>query len=131
MKTHVINVQLRISANDCVSNADILNDLHDLLSEIQEQPPYRSTDGAAWWTNSSQAVSAGYEDAAEQLRAEDDPDYRHRPHGFPPPTHEFAGSNSDRQCVGLPGHCEDCAQTGHVAAHPDLGCGDVGCNSDH
>ncbi|MFI6215677.1 hypothetical protein ACIBCD_27105 [Nocardia brasiliensis] len=28
-------------------------------------------------------------------------------------------------------HCDDCARFGHVAAHPDLGCGDVGCVSAH
>lgn len=49
----------------------------------------------------------------------------------PPPTHPFAGSNSDRQSTGLPGHCEPCAQFGHIIAHPSLGCGDVGCNRCH
>ncbi|GAA1753713.1 hypothetical protein [Nostocoides vanveenii] len=43
----------------------------------------------------------------------------------------FAGANPNRQSVGLPGHCESCAQHGHVAAHPDFGCGDVGCDLDH
>jgi hypothetical protein len=47
------------------------------------------------------------------------------------PTHKFAGSNSERQSVGLPGHCERCAQFGHVRAHKNLGCGDVGCDRDH
>lgn len=47
------------------------------------------------------------------------------------PTANFAGSNSERQSVGLPGHCVKCAEHGHVAAHPDLGCGDVGCNAAH
>lgn len=28
-------------------------------------------------------------------------------------------------------HCDVCADFGHVAAHPDLGCGDVGCDSAH
>jgi hypothetical protein len=45
--------------------------------------------------------------------------------------HEYAGSNSERQSVGDPGHCEACCSVGHVVAHPDLGCGDVGCDSDH
>jgi hypothetical protein len=49
----------------------------------------------------------------------------------PPPTHVHAGTNSDRQSVGLPGHCERCAQYGHVAAHKKRGCGDVGCNDAH
>lgn len=48
-----------------------------------------------------------------------------------PPTALYCGSNSDRQSVGLPGHCEPCARIGHVAAHPDLGCGDVGCAANH
>jgi hypothetical protein len=48
-----------------------------------------------------------------------------------PPTHAHSGSNSERQSVGDPGHCELCAQVGHVVAHPELGCGDVGCDDDH
>lgn len=54
-----------------------------------------------------------------------------RPVAMPPPTHRYAGSDKARQEVGLPGHCEDCAQFGHLAAHPNLGCGDVGCTSPH
>lgn len=42
-----------------------------------------------------------------------------------------AGVNTDRQSIGLPGHCEECARIGHVNAHPNLGCGDVGCESPH
>jgi hypothetical protein len=49
----------------------------------------------------------------------------------PPPTHPLAGSDAARQSVGLPGHCEDCAALGHVIAHPELGCADVGCDIDH
>jgi hypothetical protein len=45
--------------------------------------------------------------------------------------HEYAGRNSERQSVGDPGHCEACCSVGHVVAHPDLGCGDVGCDSAH
>lgn len=41
------------------------------------------------------------------------------------------GSNSARQSVGEPGHCNRCAKFGHVKAHPNLGCGDVGCDSGH
>jgi hypothetical protein len=48
-----------------------------------------------------------------------------------PPTHPFAGSDPARAGVGLPGHCEPCAVVGHVAAHPDYGCGDVHCRADH
>lgn len=43
----------------------------------------------------------------------------------------FAGSNSDRQSIGLPGHCERCSQFGHMRAHPNLGCSDVGCRRSH
>lgn len=48
-----------------------------------------------------------------------------------PPTVLYSGGNSDRQCVGLPGHCSVCAIIGHVLAHPELGCSDVQCNSVH
>lgn len=46
-------------------------------------------------------------------------------------THDFAGRHKARQEVGDPGHCERCAQVGHVKAHPSLGCGDVGCTRAH
>lgn len=46
-------------------------------------------------------------------------------------TDSFAGTNQQRESVGLYGHCDDCALLGHVLAHPDLGCGDVGCNRAH
>lgn len=49
----------------------------------------------------------------------------------PPSTHPLAGSNKERQEVGDPGHCERCAEVGHVRAHRSLGCGDVGCTSAH
>lgn len=49
----------------------------------------------------------------------------------PQQSHPYAGVNTDRQGVGDPGHCENCAHLGHVAAHPDMGCGDVGCESGH
>lgn len=48
-----------------------------------------------------------------------------------PPTHQYAGANKARQEVGLPGHCKRCAATGHVKAHPTLGCGDVRCEQAH
>lgn len=41
------------------------------------------------------------------------------------------GSDQQRQSNGLPGHCEDCTDRGHVAVHPELGCSDVGCTSSH
>lgn len=43
----------------------------------------------------------------------------------------FTGSNPERQSVGHPGHCDACAERGHAAAHPDLGCADVGCYAAH
>lgn len=51
--------------------------------------------------------------------------------GTQPATASYAGNNSERQSVGLPGHCDRCAQLGHVAAHSDLGCSDVGCTLAH
>lgn len=44
---------------------------------------------------------------------------------------QFIGSNSQRAGVGDPGHCEACVSVGHKAAHPELGCGDVGCYASH
>lgn len=41
------------------------------------------------------------------------------------------GTNQDRQSEGLPGHCDACEQYGHIAAHPELGCSDVGCSESH
>jgi hypothetical protein len=49
----------------------------------------------------------------------------------PYPTHHFAGTSKERAQVGLPGHCERCAEVGHVKAHRSLGCGDVGCSKAH
>ena len=48
-----------------------------------------------------------------------------------PPTHNYAGRDSERASIGLPGHCDVCAVVGHVVAHPDYACGDVQCNADH
>lgn len=55
------------------------------------------------------------------------------PGGFPyrQQAHRYSGNNSERQSVGDPGHCEDCCSVGHVAAHPELGCADVQCYSEH
>lgn len=72
------------------------------------------------------------EDFEEDIPMEKFEQLAARPSPFtPPPTHLRAGTNSERQSVGLPGHCEQCAEHGHVAAHPSLGCGDVGCNAPH
>lgn len=43
----------------------------------------------------------------------------------------FCGSNSCRQEVGKAGHCDRCCEVGHVAAHPQFGCADVGCDRAH
>lgn len=48
-----------------------------------------------------------------------------------PPTHPYCGSDGDRAYRGDPGHCWVCAVVGHVVAHPERGCGDVKCESDH
>lgn len=36
------------------------------------------------------------------------------------PTAAYAGSNSERQSVGLPGHCVTCAEHGHVAVEAKM-----------
>jgi hypothetical protein len=46
-------------------------------------------------------------------------------------THTYAGSDSERAAVGSPGHCSESSDVGHVVAHPELGCGDVGCDKVH
>ena len=46
-------------------------------------------------------------------------------------THPYAGQSKERAEIGLPGHCERCAEVGHVKAHRSLGCGDVGCMKGH
>lgn len=78
MREHVINIQLRISARDSISRLDIMRDLRRQLTMLQEQSPYRGTEGAGWWTNSNSAVAmlkfnsigeqAGYE---AEVREED------------------------------------------------------------
>lgn len=47
------------------------------------------------------------------------------------PTHAYPGHSKHRAEEGVPGHCERCCQYGHVKAHRDLGCGDVGCTKGH
>ena len=70
MRTHVINVRLRIEATDRISRADLLADLRKQLGVIQEQAPYRDNSGASWWTNRPSAVLIGYAEVGEQLLAE-------------------------------------------------------------
>lgn len=44
----------------------------------------------------------------------------------------FTGSASgERAESGYSSHCDRCERFGHVLAHPDLGCGDVGCTRAH
>lgn len=59
MKAHVVNIQLRVEARDDISVDDLRHDLQKQLSVIQEQAPYRSIDGASWWTNSDRAANIG------------------------------------------------------------------------
>jgi len=63
--------------------------------------------------------------ASAKEEMEHEPQSRSR---FP---HRLSGSDPERQSVGDPGHCEACCAVGHVVAHPDLGCGDVGCVISH
>lgn len=58
-----------------------------------------------------------------------EPPYRQIPASTGP--EQYIGSNKERQSIGNPGHCERCVSVGHEAAHPQLGCGDVGCYADH
>lgn len=125
MREHVINVQLKVEARDWISRADLIADLRKQLEALQEPPPYRHNTGSGWWTNSRRAVAINYENVGEQLEYEIEAGLR------TVPTHPYCGSDSGRQSVGGPGHCEDCARYGHVKAHPDLGCGDVGCYVSH
>lgn len=53
------------------------------------------------------------------------------PEPAPPATHPHAGTSKAQQEAGDPGHCDPCAEVGHVEAHPSLGCGDVGCDKPH
>lgn len=48
-----------------------------------------------------------------------------------PPVHPYAGSNPARQGAGSPGHCGMCMTEGHLVAHPNAGCADVGCTVVH
>jgi hypothetical protein len=68
---------------------------------------------------------------ADQLKAKRAVPRGTDPHQPPYPTHPFAGVSKERAEVGLPGHCERCAEVGHVSAHPELGCGDVRCDKEH
>jgi hypothetical protein len=92
--------------------------------------------GAAAGRFVADLVAAGYVTATTEYRR--DPAPRTGEHLVitvaavrPFPTHPRAGSNPDRESVGDPGHCELCALVGHLRAHPDYGCGDVGCTADH
>lgn len=48
-----------------------------------------------------------------------------------PTPHRHCGTSQDRQWIGRPGHCSVCAVVGHVVAHPEYGCSDVGCDDPH
>lgn len=68
-------------------------------------------------------------DAMLALCHRNEPPYRQIPAASGPES--YIGNNKERQQVGDPGHCERCVSIGHAAAHPDLGCGDVGYYSAH
>ena len=57
MNTHEITVSLTVVCAKGVSRADVEHDLQRMLEAAQEQPPYRSADGAAWWINSRSGVA--------------------------------------------------------------------------
>lgn len=56
MQEHVIEIRLTVQARNSISRADIEADLRKQLTVIQEQAPYRHSDGAGWWTNDRNAV---------------------------------------------------------------------------
>lgn len=71
MKEHVINIQLRVTAQDGISRGDLMYDLRKLLSELQEPPEFRSVHGAGWGVFGTEGVTAlNYENVGEQLAYE-------------------------------------------------------------
>lgn len=74
-------------------------------------------------------VAAQQDRLEDEARAAEEPSYRQVPASNGAAS--FIGSDQARQSVGNPGHCERCVSIGHVAAHPELGCGDVGCYASH
>lgn len=105
-------------------------DASQAIRRIQSLPPALTK--AMWQRYLDEGTVRERPNLAESVeairRAEGKPIYRQT---RPGPEPMFTGSNPDRQSVGLPGHCEDCAQMGHVKAHPELGCTDVGCYAHH
>ena len=81
-RTHVINIQLTVEADDRLSNADILNDLRKLTRNLREPQPRRLLGGAGWWATGAEV---GYASVGEQLAAEADPDF------IPPDHRDLAG----------------------------------------
>ena len=71
MRQHVINIQLRITAQDGISRGDLMYDLRKLLAELQEPPEFRSIHGAGWGVFGPEGVTAlNYENIGEQLEYE-------------------------------------------------------------
>lgn len=86
-RTHVINIQLTVEADDRISNADILNDLRKLARNLREPQPRRLPGDAGWW---AVGADVNYASVGEQLAAETDPDY------IPPDHRDLAGDHLAR-----------------------------------
>lgn len=65
MQTHDITIKLTVTARDGISREDIERDLPWQLMALQEQRPYRGTEGAGWWINSHTAVTLTAQEEAE------------------------------------------------------------------
>lgn len=81
-RTHVINVQLTVEADERLSNADVLNDLRKLARDLREPQPRRLPGDAGWW---AVGAEVNYASVGEQLAAEADPSF------IPPDHRDLAG----------------------------------------
>lgn len=81
-RTHVINIQLTVAADERLSNADVINDLRKLTRDLREPQPRRLPGDAGWWAVGAEVA---YASVGDQLAAEADPDY------IPPDHRDIAG----------------------------------------